>query len=120
MWSFRQNNCQLLIKSFMSIVPASTQFVTVSYSTKVSQNEAIFTLFSPRVFSDNVFDGYDEIFVLYSHLPVDKTHTVSGKRTKSNGNTRRPYVIDFILGFALAVHDAIILQCLQGFLLKLP
>lgn len=43
----------------------------VNNSTKVGQNEGIITLFFPRVFSDNVFDGYDEIFVLYSHL--DKT-----------------------------------------------
>lgn len=52
-------------------------YITVSYSTKVSQNEGIITLFSPRVFSDNVFDGYDEIFVLYSHLAMDKTYTVN-------------------------------------------
>lgn len=55
---------------------SSIQYTIVSYSTKVSQNEGIITLFSPRVFSDNVFDGYDELVVLYSHLAMDKKHTV--------------------------------------------
>lgn len=56
------------------------EHITLSYSTRVGQNEGIITLFSPTVFSDDVFDGYEEIFVVYCHLVMDKTLTASLKK----------------------------------------
>lgn len=66
-WIFQQCNETLL----------KYKHITLSYSTKVGQNEGIITLFSPTVFSDDVFDGYEKIFVVYCHLVMDKTLTAS-------------------------------------------